>query len=245
MGWNHHLENHIFPIFFKVTCIAVLRAQVCFSAEWIRLHSASRFGSGWIVADSGSTDRKFLSGTTRLHIHTLDGQNPAPVEVGHLSHDLRCFIHPRWLFGISSISNLGKTCFSKSLFGEGATLETNCCGVTWTDLRSFNPLIHKEILFDEGSPSLVLANKKLFQGTTEEVTMGQSSTNMFSYRVWVYNVAMIIASNRWAAELAETDELETCLAHCQLNPSDRHGFALQALILRWSLGSCWFVCNSI
>ena len=139
----------------------------------------------------------FFRETTRLHIHTVDGQNPAPVEVGNLSHYLRCFIHPRWLFGISSISNLGKTCFSKSLFGEGATLETNCCGVTCPDLRSFNPLIHKAILFDEGSPSLVLANKKLFQGTTEEVTMGQSSTNMFSYRVWVYNVAMIIASNRW------------------------------------------------
>ena len=27
---------------------------------------------------------------------TVDGWNPAPVEVGSLSHYLQCFIHPRW-----------------------------------------------------------------------------------------------------------------------------------------------------
>ena len=36
---------------------------------------------------------------------TVDGRNPAPVEVGSLSHDLQGFIHPRWLFGISSINS--------------------------------------------------------------------------------------------------------------------------------------------
>ena len=30
-------------------------------------------------------------------------ENPAPVEVGSLSHHLQGFIHPMWLFGISSI----------------------------------------------------------------------------------------------------------------------------------------------
>ena len=28
--------------------------------------------------------------------HTVDGRNPAPVEVGRLSHYLQWFIHPRW-----------------------------------------------------------------------------------------------------------------------------------------------------
>ena len=40
----------------------------------------------------------------RIHgIHaTVDGRNPAPVEVGSLFLYLRRgFIHPRWLFGIS------------------------------------------------------------------------------------------------------------------------------------------------
>ena len=35
--------------------------------------------------------------------HTVDGRNPAPVEVGSLSNYLQGFLHPRWLFGISSI----------------------------------------------------------------------------------------------------------------------------------------------
>ena len=35
--------------------------------------------------------------------HTVDGRNPAPVEVGNLSHNLRGLIHPRWC-RISSIS---------------------------------------------------------------------------------------------------------------------------------------------
>ena len=50
----------------------------------------------------------------RLHVSfcgsapltTVDGRNPAPVEVGTLSHYLQGFIHPRWLFGISSINSI-------------------------------------------------------------------------------------------------------------------------------------------
>ena len=35
---------------------------------------------------------------------TVDGRNPAPVEVGSFSHYLQGFIHPRWLFRSSSIN---------------------------------------------------------------------------------------------------------------------------------------------
>ena len=39
--------------------------------------------------------------------HTVDGRTPAPVEVGSLSHDLRqVFLHPRWLYRISSINTI-------------------------------------------------------------------------------------------------------------------------------------------
>ena len=37
---------------------------------------------------------------------TVDGRNPAPVEVGSLSHYLQVFLHPRWLFGISEPSTV-------------------------------------------------------------------------------------------------------------------------------------------
>ena len=40
------------------------------------------------------------------HINSVDGRNPAPVEVGSLSDDLQGFIHPRWLFGISEPSTV-------------------------------------------------------------------------------------------------------------------------------------------
>ena len=42
--------------------------------------------------------------------NTVDGRNPAPVEVGSLSHYLQGFIHPRWLFWISSINSSVKSC---------------------------------------------------------------------------------------------------------------------------------------
>ena len=36
---------------------------------------------------------------TDMRVDTVDGWNPAPVEVGSLSNYLQGFIHPRWLFG--------------------------------------------------------------------------------------------------------------------------------------------------
>ena len=52
---------------------------------------------------------------------TVDGstRNPArkPVEVGSLSHYLQDFIHPRWLFGISSINSMTPK-FARETFVE-------------------------------------------------------------------------------------------------------------------------------
>ena len=48
----------------------------------------------------------FLEATVYIYIYTVDGRNPAPVEVGSLSHYLQVFIHHRWLFGISEPSTV-------------------------------------------------------------------------------------------------------------------------------------------
>ena len=47
---------------------------------------------------------------------TIDGRNPAPVEVSSLSHYLQGFIHPRWVGFLSSTvgTSLKKTCRSPS-----------------------------------------------------------------------------------------------------------------------------------
>ena len=50
-------------------------------------------------------DLKFVNGYSMLQ---LMATNPAPVEVGSLSHYLQVFIHPRWVFGISEPSTAGK-----------------------------------------------------------------------------------------------------------------------------------------
>ncbi|CAE7510291.1 unnamed protein product [Symbiodinium natans] len=105
-------------------------------------------------------------------------------------------------------TRLGKTIYARSLFGHRQTLELNCCGVSQPDLRGFNPLVHRAILYDEGSADMVLRNRRLFQGSTEEVTLAHSGTNLFTYSVYVYNVAMILTSNSWLRELEELQSEE-------------------------------------
>ena len=74
-------------------------------------------------------------------------------------------------------TRVGKTQFAKALAGEAATLEVNCAGSVEPDLRSFDPTLHRAIVFDEASANLVLRHKKLFQGGVEEVSMAASATN--------------------------------------------------------------------
>ena len=100
-------------------------------------------------------------------------------------------------------TRLGKTIYGRSLFGHASTLELNCAGVSQPDLRGFDPLIHRAILYDEASAAMVLGNRRLFQGSTEEVTLAHSGTNMYTYNVYVYNVAMILTSNSWRHELVD------------------------------------------
>ncbi|CAE7941282.1 unnamed protein product [Symbiodinium sp. KB8] len=72
-------------------------------------------------------------------------------------------------------TRVGKTQFAKALAGEAATLEVNCAGSVEPDLRSFDPTLHRAIVFDEASANLVLRHKKLFQGGVEEVSMAASA----------------------------------------------------------------------
>ena len=58
------------------------------------------------------------------------------------------------------------------------------------------------ILFDEIHPAQVAAQRLLFQAGTSFVALGCSSTNCFSYTVYVHRVRMVLCSNTWAEELA-------------------------------------------
>ena len=116
-------------------------------------------------------------------------------------------IKPRQPFlVIEGPSRLGKTMYAKNLVGEQYTLELNCTCCPEPDMREFNPLIHKLVLFDEATPQMVLRQKKLFQCPQNEVSLGASSTNCHAYSVWVHRCLFVICSNRWTRDLESLAE---------------------------------------
>ena len=94
-------------------------------------------------------------------------------------------------------SRLGKTAFCMDLFGKGATLEVNCMGESHPDLRSFRHTKHKCVLFDEASPDMVLANRKLFQACNSLVQVAQSKTACYAYCVYLNEALLVVSSNHW------------------------------------------------
>ena len=100
-------------------------------------------------------------------------------------------------------SGTGKTEFVRSLFGPDKTLELNCAGIGAINLRDYRPLDHKVVLCDEASPSLVLANRKLFQCPPCWIDLGHSATGSLVYKVWINDSLFVIATNRWMSALDE------------------------------------------
>ena len=100
-------------------------------------------------------------------------------------------------------SGLGKTEFVRSLCGTARTLELNCAGIVTVNLRDFKPLEHKLIMWDEASPDLVLANRKLFQCPPCWIDLGHSATATLVYKVWVNDALFVVACNRWASALED------------------------------------------
>ena len=99
-------------------------------------------------------------------------------------------------------SRTGKTVWCKWILDDPELVfETNCANCPEPDLRDFKPLKHKAILFDEASPAMVIAQKKLFQCPACFVSLGMSVTNCHSYNVFVSGVQMLICSNTWLEEL--------------------------------------------
>lgn len=102
---------------------------------------------------------------------------------------------------LCGLTRVGKTVFARSLLGEAQTLEVNCSSVLEPDLRSFDICKRKAIVFDEASCEMCLKHKKFMQGGVEEVTLGHSSTNIYSYQVFLHGICLIVTSNTWLQEL--------------------------------------------
>ena len=61
--------------------------------------------------------------------------------------------------------------------------------------------------FDEADYKMVIGNKAAFQAALEQVALGQSTCNGYSYQVWLYAVPLIVSCNEWmqGAEAHEKD----------------------------------------
>ena len=115
-------------------------------------------------------------------------------------------MHRRKFLVLNGPTRLGKTVYARSLFGADHTYETNCSGVLEPDMREYDVLRHRCVVFDEASVHLVLKHKKLFQAPPAEISLGHSATGMYVYRIWVWNVALIVTSNVWTTELEQLAE---------------------------------------
>ena len=106
-------------------------------------------------------------------------------------------------------SRLGKTQFGLSLTPSNCEyLELNCAGGGPIDFRSFKFGRHGLILFDEAEPQQILAQRKAFQAGPGDVQMGQSATSIFCYTVVLYQVRMVVSSNRWELMLSTLNKAD-------------------------------------
>ena len=107
---------------------------------------------------------------------------------------------------LKGMSRSGKSWKALSLFGPASTFKVNCQGLPLgclPSLMGFERRQHKCILFDEIRADQVLGNKEVFQASAWPVSLFQSNCNAFSYKVWLYQTAMVGCSNAFPITLAE------------------------------------------
>ena len=98
---------------------------------------------------------------------------------------------------------MGKTLFCRSRSpGIGSLLEIDCAGADTPDLSTYVFGQHKVVLCDEGSATMVLKYKKLFQASASFTRLASSKTNCHAYEVWAHQVQFIVTSNRWCRDLS-------------------------------------------
>ena len=94
-------------------------------------------------------------------------------------------------------SSLGKTQYAKDIFGEQSTLTVPCQNVKSPSLKDFVRGKHKAIIFDEVSSETIHNNKAVFQANNDIVILGQTPSEEYIYRCFLYGVAMICCCNDW------------------------------------------------
>ena len=102
-------------------------------------------------------------------------------------------------------SGCGKSRWSRLQGRPEEVFEVDCAGKTHIDLRGLKRPQHTYCLCDEAEPALVLDNRKLFQAGPTMCTLGESTTGMYSYKVWAFRLRFIITSNKWMELVSKID----------------------------------------
>ena len=111
----------------------------------------------------------------------------------------------------------GKSRMARSLFGDGRTLVVDVQHAAHPDLRAYRRGLHKAVLLDEmASPEFIVTNKKLLQAHVDGAILGHSSTQLFTYELFLWRTPLMITTNNFdysAFSAADKDWLESnCVA---------------------------------
>ena len=72
-----------------------------------KLYEISRLRGCGLCQRYSRYGKKYVKVVRDFLLHTIDGRNPAPVDMVNIPLIFsQGFIHPRWLFGISSINSI-------------------------------------------------------------------------------------------------------------------------------------------
>ena len=102
-------------------------------------------------------------------------------------------------------SGFGKTVFCESL-APGRLFHTSCENGPEPNPRRERPTRHNAGLLDEATPSLVIANKSLFQALATGVRLGTSSSKCNAYAAQVCKNLLKVTSSKWRALRAALGE---------------------------------------
>jgi hypothetical protein len=101
-------------------------------------------------------------------------------------------------------SQLGKSLFGASLFPP--CHQCFCLGQAEPDLRLYREDYHKSICMEEIEPSMVLANKLLFQASNQIISVAQSRCQQHAFSVLLERVPLVCLSNDWTTKMSQLNE---------------------------------------
>jgi hypothetical protein len=155
--------------------------------------------------------KEIISERVRLYQKELQKTVKPPIQIDAIDNWKKQYLNvqSRYKFLVLHGDSMwGKSVFAVSLFGEEFTMLVDCSGGKVPDLREHDALVVKAIVLDEMSLWQVMEFKRLLQAPPIPVTLGTSSTQMYSYSVWVARVAFIVTSNRFTEDLAALDPVD-------------------------------------